>query len=443
MDDEINFSWGSGSPDPSIRNDDFAVRWTGYVIPPIAGDYTFYTYTDDGARLFIDGVPVISGAWRDMGPTEYTSTTVTFNSCAPKRIEMDYYENGGGAVALSWYSPGMPKEVIPRENLIPDEIAEPTITPTSMPTCVYDGTGILGAYYEWSGSPSFTNLSVVRLDNNVDFTWGGGGPGSGLPDNYFSVRWSGYVIPLYPGDYTFYTRSDDGARLYVDGNLVINNAWNYQAATEYSSTTVTFDSCSAKSIVMEYFEASGDAVAQLSWSTDYDAKAIIPRVNLRPETGSVLATSTPTRTPTITNTPTMTNTPTITPTPTITNTPTRTYTPSNTPTRTPTRTPTNTPTITNTPTRTNTPTITNTPTRTYTPTITLTPSRTPTRTPTKTPRPTRTPTNTPIPPTATRTPTVTNTPTRTPTRTPTPIVLTNTPTPSNTPRPTFTPGSGD
>ena len=331
MDDEIDFSWGSGSPDPSIRNDDFAVRWTGYVIPPIAGDYTFYTYTDDGARFSIDGDPVISGAWRDMGPTEYTSTTVTFDSCAPKRIEMEYYENGGGAVArLSWDSASMAKEVIPQENLIPDDIPEPTITPTTMPTCVYNGTGILGAYYEWSGSPSFNDLSVVRLDDNVDFTWGGGGPGSGLPDNYFSVRWSGYVIPLYPGDYTFYTRSDDGARLYVDGNLVIGNAWNYQAATEYSSTTVTFDTCAAKSIVMEYFEASGDAVAQLSWSTAYDAKAIIPRVNLRPETGSLLATSTPTRTPTITNTPTRTHTPTITPTPTITNTPTITYTPTDT-----------------------------------------------------------------------------------------------------------------
>jgi len=47
---------------------------------------------------------------------------------------------------------------------------------------------------------------------------------AGMPVDDFSIRWTGQVQPLYSGVYTFYTTSDDGSRLYVNNQLVVN-AW--------------------------------------------------------------------------------------------------------------------------------------------------------------------------------------------------------------------------
>ena len=64
-----------------------------------------------------------------------------------------------------------------------------------------------------------------RLDSQVDFGWGGGGPAPGVSADNFSVRWIGYIKIDTAGAYTFYTESDDGNRLYVDGELLGDN-WN-------------------------------------------------------------------------------------------------------------------------------------------------------------------------------------------------------------------------
>jgi hypothetical protein len=48
LDETVNFSWGSGSPDAAIGADTFSVRWTGQVQPEYSQTYTFYTTSDDG-----------------------------------------------------------------------------------------------------------------------------------------------------------------------------------------------------------------------------------------------------------------------------------------------------------------------------------------------------------------------------------------------------------
>ena len=196
-------------------------------------------------------------------------------------------------------------------------------------------------------------------------------------------------MPLFTETYTFYTTSDDGARLWVNGTMLINK-WVNQSSTEWPGTTINLTRCQKYDIVMEYYENSGSAVAQLRWSSASQAKQIIPQAVLFSNLGTV-STATITRTPTITLTRTITQTRTITRTPTVTRTRTLTLIPSRTYTRTLTTVP---------PTRTRTPTPTDTPT--FTPTFTNTSTRTVT--------PTFTETN--LPPTVTNT---SNIPTRTPT----------------------------
>lgn len=112
----INFNWGTGSPDPSISSDHFTARWTGAIQPQFNETYTLYTTTDDGVRLWVNG-QLLLDHWVDQAPTEY-SAPITLRAQERYNIEMDYYENAGGAEAmLSWSSPSTTKTNIPQTQL--------------------------------------------------------------------------------------------------------------------------------------------------------------------------------------------------------------------------------------------------------------------------------------------------------------------------------------
>ncbi|HTI68656.1 MAG TPA: chitobiase/beta-hexosaminidase C-terminal domain-containing protein [Candidatus Limnocylindria bacterium] len=118
VDTTVDFDWGSGSPDPSIGADNFTVRWTGAVEPQFSETYTFYTTTDDGVRLWVDGQLIVDH-WVDQGPTTWTET-IPLVARQRYNIVMEYYENGGGAVAqLQWSSPSQGQAVIPQSQLYP------------------------------------------------------------------------------------------------------------------------------------------------------------------------------------------------------------------------------------------------------------------------------------------------------------------------------------
>ena len=55
IDPTVDFDWGTGSPAAAIGADTFSVRWTGQVQAPFSGTYTFYTVSDDGVRLWVNG----------------------------------------------------------------------------------------------------------------------------------------------------------------------------------------------------------------------------------------------------------------------------------------------------------------------------------------------------------------------------------------------------
>jgi Concanavalin A-like lectin/glucanases superfamily/PA14 domain len=119
IDPQINFNWGDpGGPDPAVGVDNFSARWTGEVEAAFTETYTFYTNSDDGVRLWINGQQLVDN-WTDHGATENSGKIdlVAGNSYS---LQMEYYENGGGAVAeLRWSSPHTPKQLIPQAALSP------------------------------------------------------------------------------------------------------------------------------------------------------------------------------------------------------------------------------------------------------------------------------------------------------------------------------------
>ena len=116
IDPQLNFNWGSGSPDPAIPPDAFSARWTGLVKPPAAGAFTFYTHSDDGVRLWVDDRPIIDN-WTDHGETE-DNGTIQLEGGRLYSIRLEYYERAGSAVIkLFWSGPSQPKEIIPSNRL--------------------------------------------------------------------------------------------------------------------------------------------------------------------------------------------------------------------------------------------------------------------------------------------------------------------------------------
>jgi hypothetical protein len=145
-----------------------------------------------------------------------------------------------------------------------------------------EGNGLTASYWNFdvfgSGNAFPSGPAThVRQDAPVDFNWATSSPVPGIVNaDLFAVRWDGFVEAPSTGDYTFWTQSDDGVRLWVNGNLVINN-WTLHGATWDSAAPVTLQAGQRYAIRMELYERTGDAVARLHWQTPGSAvRAAVP-----------------------------------------------------------------------------------------------------------------------------------------------------------------------
>jgi arylsulfatase A-like enzyme len=269
VDQSINFTtgWNSTPPGTTVTGDaNYSVRWTGQVETPTAGSWTFFTTSNDGIRLWIDDQLVIDN-WTAHVATE-NSGTLNLNA-GWHSIRLEYFQQGGAAVAtLSFQGPDQSKVLIPTSHL-----RTATETPTPTPT----GDGLEGQYYN---STDLTGLVSTRVDSTVNFTagWNASPSGSGVTaDAQYSVRWTGYVETSAAGDWTFFTTSNDGVRLWINDQLVINN-WTTHAATENSGSVSL--GAGWHSIRLEYFQQGGAAIITLSYQGPGQTKTIIPQSRL-------------------------------------------------------------------------------------------------------------------------------------------------------------------
>lgn len=114
----VNFDFAAGSPDALVPADGFQIRWTGKIVPRFTETYTFYTQTDEGVRLWVNGTQLIN-QWKDQTTTEY-SGTINLTAGTPVTVTMEYYEATGVASAkLLWSSPSTYKQIIPTNRLQP------------------------------------------------------------------------------------------------------------------------------------------------------------------------------------------------------------------------------------------------------------------------------------------------------------------------------------
>jgi glucose/arabinose dehydrogenase len=150
-----------------------------------------------------------------------------------------------------------------------------TIIDNDGPAPVGTGNGLLGTYFP---NVNLVSPAFARTDSTVNFDFGEGSPGSSLPADFFSIRWAGQVEPRYTETYTFRTTTDDGVRLWVNGQLIIDS-WIPQPVTDRTGT-ITLQAGQKYSIQMDYYEEQVGAVARLSWSSASQPLQIIPQAQL-------------------------------------------------------------------------------------------------------------------------------------------------------------------
>jgi hypothetical protein len=140
--------------------------------------------------------------------------------------------------------------------------------------------GLTGQYFNDPGNGThFGTLVLTRVDSTVNFNWASGSPAVGVGVDNFSVRWTGRVEAPVTGSYQFSTVSDDGIRLWVNGQLVINN-WTDHAPTTNTSAAIALTAGVRYTITLEFYERGGGATARLQWSYPGQVTQVIPQSRL-------------------------------------------------------------------------------------------------------------------------------------------------------------------
>ena len=148
-------------------------------------------------------------------------------------------------------------------------------SPHSSDLGVVESGAFYGEYYSSPGSgtsPDFGELILTREDSliNINFDQ------NPLPVNDdFQVRWTGDVHAPSAGVYNFRTHSDDGVRLFIDGELVIDQWYDFPPTSHYGSIELD---AGQHSLVLEYYENDGGAECNLYWTPPGSEESLVPPV---------------------------------------------------------------------------------------------------------------------------------------------------------------------
>lgn len=243
--------------------DNYYIRWTGKIRIAKEGQYTFYTESDDGSRLSIDGQAVVSNG--GLHGAQEAAGSINLKP-GDHDLSIEYFEATGDAtMKASWSSADINRDIIPADVLWHKEAGKDALQP-----------GLWGEYFDFSNGfpqpPTVRKADAKRVDKTINFEMTDGDFGNtAFSDNFF-VRWTGTLKVPQDGKYTFYTESDDGSRLLIDGKVVVNNNGPHGMREMSGDSELK---AGDHKITIEYFELGSDAGMKASWSGPNLDKAII------------------------------------------------------------------------------------------------------------------------------------------------------------------------
>jgi hypothetical protein len=240
-DEEIDFDWKFKSPSSSLPINNFSARWTR-KLKFDAAIYRFSIRMDDGARLWVDDRLVIN-EW-DEGSVR--TIVVDLEMTKGKHdLKLEFFEREGAA----------------RIHLNIEKIS---VQNDAQWTAEY-----------WFNRTMDSKWALVKNVDEIDFDWGSNSPALGIPKDDFSARWS-RVVKFEPGTYRLNARADDGIRVAIDDNLIIDE-WHSSNANDTYTTEMALSG--SHSLEVAYFEHGGVAEVAFWWE-------FLEPVNQRPMAAS-------------------------------------------------------------------------------------------------------------------------------------------------------------
>ena len=181
IDPQVNFYWNGNSPAPNVGGDNWSAIWSGLVLAPQDGLYTFYTLSDDGACVWVNGQQLYG--WCGGG---WGSGSIALQAGQLYNITMEYNQGGGNSYAyLEWSYPGQNEQLIPQSQLYCNPICslDNTIISNTLPAGGLVAN-ILGVPGEAGVTLSYALVPGDGSADNSAFTIDGSTLLSAVPFNY-------------------------------------------------------------------------------------------------------------------------------------------------------------------------------------------------------------------------------------------------------------------
>jgi hypothetical protein len=234
VESQLSQDWGNGSPALEIPADHFSARWTA-TLNFKKGTYLLFLTVDDGARVWLNGKLIID-AWNS-GPQNKLETSLRIEQEGNYEVQVAYFEKTGSAyIVLESLQLG-------------------------------DEDDIIGAWQaEYFNNKDLAGTPVLaRSEGCVCYSWDYDSPDIKVTRDNFSARWTRSIFLNRAGAYTFRIQHDDGMRIYVDGKIIYDS-WHDQSVT-YQVRQIPLKE-GYRTFVVEYYEHTGLAVAQVSIDQD-------------------------------------------------------------------------------------------------------------------------------------------------------------------------------
>ena len=264
LDQTIDHQWYGNKPIFDLPRDYFSIRWSGELEAPVDGEYTFTLMANDGAQLTVatnklGKLEAMAGFRQKMKVTLQRGKRVPF--------QLEFFDNYGEASArVLWKGPGFQEGPIPSTQLYP-------VSPKA-PEGLKEGPGLLGSYFQ---NRFFYGDAVLRVDRSMDFK--PVQPPKEFPDKNYSVRWTGLLEAPHTEEFTFSVTTDEGVRLWVGGNLVINSLSN---RTERTFTgTVKLQRGARYNVRLESVHRAGQGNLKATWGSRNMPSAVLGGPRLR------------------------------------------------------------------------------------------------------------------------------------------------------------------
>jgi len=243
------------------RNDKFGFRFDGYIEITKAGEYTFYTTSDDGSKLFINGKQIVDN--NGLHASQERSGKITL-SAGYHKIKVKYFEKSGQeTLAVKYAGPGISKQSIPNGKLFVQNPSEEPPTSSGEPGLAYK-------YYEgsWSNLPDFSKMNPIKTGKVSTLSLSP----RNRNDN-FAFVFEGNIQIDTEDTYTFYLSSDDGSKLFINNSLIVNNDGLHASREKQGQVYLKKG---LHPIKVTFFERMGSEILILKYSSDKISKRNLP-----------------------------------------------------------------------------------------------------------------------------------------------------------------------